>query len=436
MTVELSEVPSDPDELEDYVAALFQCAGYFVEQNIKESDRNEQGTLHVLEMDVVATSYAEDPPLTVIAEGKSGDWGLADVFKLLGWLTYLGLDRGGFFVRRDWHKEKEELIRERFSRFSTCVVSIGRERDDFTAFEKAGFGTVRNAAIFDHWRFVFRAMRRLTAELGSAIKSNVAADGARAAKKYHSIVNDELFFEPDVKKRLSRLYAEFGNHPKLARAVANELEGNSFTGDATAAAHKRFSNALFEGADPLIQAALFVEHRARLAILRTAVDYMLAGEPSADEIFDVLPSTFRKGFQVLKSEHEFFRHYPTVWQIFLWGLGGFYLNDRKDFEFAHLAELSGLPICEIPRALTAFDILFPMQGNKAWLVSPRTASCTVVLTFPMPLRGLGANYRKILYGAKEYGEFKYSDRTLDDLGRWHNCGYNLLKGVEAQCETI
>lgn len=37
-TVTLSEIPEPGDDLEDYVAALFQPAGFFVEKNLTERD--------------------------------------------------------------------------------------------------------------------------------------------------------------------------------------------------------------------------------------------------------------------------------------------------------------------------------------------------------------------------------------------------------------
>ncbi len=37
---ELSDLPETPDELEDYVAALFLSAGYFVEKNVTEPTRS------------------------------------------------------------------------------------------------------------------------------------------------------------------------------------------------------------------------------------------------------------------------------------------------------------------------------------------------------------------------------------------------------------
>lgn len=75
--IELPDIPSQPLELEDCAAALFQASGHFVERNVVERDKTE-----ILEMDAVAMSYDGDKPTSVIAEAKSGDWGYPDIFKL------------------------------------------------------------------------------------------------------------------------------------------------------------------------------------------------------------------------------------------------------------------------------------------------------------------------------------------------------------------
>ena len=73
-SITIPDVPASGADLEDYVAALFQSAGFFVEKNIVE--RTDPGS-PVLELDGVATSYAETPAQAVLIEAKGGDWGYA-----------------------------------------------------------------------------------------------------------------------------------------------------------------------------------------------------------------------------------------------------------------------------------------------------------------------------------------------------------------------
>jgi hypothetical protein len=123
--------------------------------------------------------------------------------------------------------------------------------------------------------------------------------------------------------------------------------------------------------------------------------------------------------------HKYFKRYPVFWQAFLWGFGGFYLDDRKDQEFQWLAEHTGVPVDEIPHALTAFDLLFPT--GSSWLTPVRHSQCVIVKMVPTPIQGLGAYHRELRYGVKSYAELGYTDMTARDLSKWHNKGYELLK---------
>src|SRR5215468_3179515 len=91
--VALPRIPASGRDLVDYVAGLFQTAGYFVERNVRQRD-----VADVLELDAVATSYDGPRPTCVLAEAKGGRWGFTDIFKVAGWMAYLGIERAGFFV--------------------------------------------------------------------------------------------------------------------------------------------------------------------------------------------------------------------------------------------------------------------------------------------------------------------------------------------------
>ena len=67
-SVTLSEIPEPGVDIEDYVAALFQSAGYFVEKNLTQRDPAD-----VLELDLVVTGYWDEHPVTLLAEVKGGD---------------------------------------------------------------------------------------------------------------------------------------------------------------------------------------------------------------------------------------------------------------------------------------------------------------------------------------------------------------------------
>jgi len=90
------------------------------------------------------------------------------------------------------------------------------------------------------------------------------------------------------------------------------------------------------------------------------------------------------------------------------------------------ADLS-TPIEEIPRALKAFDILFPLSPTISWLTEIGPSQCIIVKMMPTALRGLGANQRRWRYGFKEFSEFGYTDFTHRDLIKWNNSLISLLR---------
>lgn len=89
----MAQLPASPrgQELEDFVAAVLQSTGHFVEKNVEEPN--------VLELDIVATTYAPQPTRRLF-EVKETSPQFSDIFKVLGWMTYLGIERGAFVSGR------------------------------------------------------------------------------------------------------------------------------------------------------------------------------------------------------------------------------------------------------------------------------------------------------------------------------------------------
>jgi len=305
-------------------------------------------------------------------------------------------------------------------------------------FVEAGFPPCCDAKAIDAWRFAYAAQRTLIAVLRQSKKKAPDQEGPATALRYHALINDEIFFQSDLRVRLSRLYAAYMDHPKLSLGVALEMDGGAFDCDADDQKNARISEALRYGSHDLIQACFYIEHRARLAILKIATDLCLCDTPpkamlksGGKVVFtqdDFLPATFRAGLRELKA-HKYFKRYPVFWQVFLWGFGGFYLNDRKEQEFQWLAEQTGVPVEEIPNALKAFDLLFPM--GKSWLFRLPQSECVIVKMVPTALQGLGAYHRELRYGVKSYAELGYTDTTTQDLSKRHNKGYDFLQLREA-----
>lgn len=129
----LPEIPGAGDELEDYVAALFQASGHFVEKGVIEAD-----PLDLLELDIVATKYSLEGGDTCVVEVKGGKWGYTDLFKVVGWMRYLDIQKGGFFVT-DWLDL--EGAAERFAPMNLQVVRYDDFDNAAAKFTEDGFGS-------------------------------------------------------------------------------------------------------------------------------------------------------------------------------------------------------------------------------------------------------------------------------------------------------
>jgi hypothetical protein len=428
--VTLPDIPGAGEELEDYIAALFQASGLFVEKQIVESDPAD-----VLELDIFTTDYAPDEVLQRLIEVKGGNWGYTDLFKVVGWMRYLELERGAFFVTK-WDDRKSAV--DRMGPLGLDVACF----DDLAAapqhFENKGFGSFRESSLIDLWRHSYSVERKLVKTILARAKAG--GEGAREAKAYYRLVNNGTFFARAPEESLAMLYDAYTCHPKLTLGYALELDGGAFDPHSSQAQSASYKDALREGGYPELQACMYFEHRARVAILKAAVDYALSnpdGPPSLWSeggkstwdfrglTYHTLPATFQDGMDWLRAQPSF-RRYATFWQQFLWGWGGFYLKDRQDEEFEWMSIYSGIPAKEIPTALQAFDRFFPGQAD--WLVTPGLTDVHMVKMVPMVFQGIGAHHRRVQYelGNNLSALNASAPYTRADLGKRINCTVEFL----------
>lgn len=427
--VTLPDIPGAGEELEDYIAALFQASGHFVEKQIVESDPAD-----LLELDIVTTDYARDEAVRRLTEVKGGKWGYNELFKVVGLMQYLKIQHGAFFHTR-WDDRK--TAPSRMEPLGLDVVCF----DDFKVapehFEEKGFGTCAEPDLIELWRHSYGAERKLVRLIHERAKNG--EEGARAAKAYHRQINNGTFFARAPEESLAMLYEAYVEHPKLTRGYAQELDGGTFDPQSASATSASYT-AMLKGEYPELQACTYFEHRARLSILKAAVDYALTHPDGAPEMgmsedgkkwsfqgltYHALPTTFHGGMTWLREQPNF-RRYATFWQQLLWGWGGFYLDDREEQEFAWMSKYSGIPAGEIPTALEAFDRFFPIQDG--WFVTAGTTDVRMVKLVPWIFQGIGAHHRRVQYGQPDLSALNLSSWfTLPDLAKRINCAVDFLQ---------
>jgi len=432
VAVTLSDIPTAGADLEHFVAALFQSSGYYVEKNLVERDPSD-----ILELDIVATSYRSGGSASVLVEAKGGAWGWTDLFKMLGWMKYLGFEQSALFAVA--HNDRPlTAIAEKLGPHGVQVVYMDDFADPAKTFVDAGFDACGgDPSVVRVWRHAFDVEARLTTHCVSVSKESGAPQASKEIVRYMHLTNNGTFFARNTIDRIHMLYDAYRAHPKLALAASLELDGEVYNPDPPTISSFKLDEALRDGAHTLIQGAMYAEHRARLALLKAAVDYLIEsplGPPSvaldshdwSALLHEFLPESFRTGMDWLRAQPTFHR-YAVFWQQLLWGWGGFYLTHMKHQEFSWMAELSGVPESEIPTALETFDHLFPISGG--WFVTAGPTSVSMVKMMPVPFRGIGAHNRRQHYGwmdAAGYSAVGGAQYTGNDLVKWNNAAYKLL----------
>lgn len=428
--VKLSDVPAAGADLEHYAAALFQAAGYFVERNIVQRDPTE-----ILELDLVVTNYSPPKPTSILCEVKGGDWGYSDLFKVVGWMKYLQIDRGAFFTKKQTDATRAETIAAKFAPLGISLVEFGDFSSAAALFEAAGLGRLGPTENIALWRHSYALDQKLTRRVLSVSKSQRDRKGPAEVLRYHRLINDGIFFTETIVGRLHKLYDAYKDHPKMSLACAMEMDGMPFDPHTDATANDRLGEAMREGKHPILQASMYLEHRARLSILKAAVDFACTfpdgiNPPTKDDfswdyfLFEDLPDTFKHGLVWLRQQPSYWL-YALFWQQFLWGWGGFYLDDREEAEFAWMSAASGIPVDEIPTALRAFDHFFPLP--QGWFVTPGWTAARVVRMMPTYFEGIGAHHRRQTYDVQgSFAVLNCPGYTSQDLARWNNCAVSFL----------
>lgn len=417
-SLQLPAQPSD-HEYEDCISANLQCQGFYTERRLLHREPTD-----ILDLDVVGTDYRTLPcPSIVAIETKSGDWGLSDIFKFRGQLDYLGITTGEFVVRRDARQNTALApgIASRLDIKLECVPSIDHLKNKLADAMPDRRTTDWD---IDAWRFAYWMERIFERKLTAWKNSNRDKCCYPALAEYYQRINSEVFYTPTVTERIQKLYSTYRAYPHISARTGNELAGGSFSANISAIPKGMFWETYGDCRFNVLQVSAFIEHRARLCLLKQAIDLWLGGQEESSQI-EGLPETFRRGMDTL-SRHKSFARYAVFWQWFMWIFGGFILLDYEEQEYRWLSEKTGIPEVEIPDALQAFDILFPV--SKSWLFEPKDARIRLLQLFSVPFMGLGANLRKYLYtGTLSLAELELTGaNTLGYLTKWYYLGRDSL----------
>jgi len=407
-------------DYEDYVAAHFQSTGqYYVEKNIEEKDKR----VTILELDIIATDYSNDIPNSQLIEVKSGnqdeDKGFKCLFKVKGWMDYLGLTEGQYISKRKVDNiEKFTEVGQKLGIKVFCPENSKSVVDQLIS-----KGNALDKTDIEAWRWAYLTEHKLIDQLGRNGKNEYAQD----LYDYYFQVNNDIFFLGDNIDRINSLFKTYTKFGHISAKVGNVLCGGLFSDNVKVIPEQIYTKTYYDCKYTDINVSTYIENRARLAILKNAVDYVLLGGANRQATLD---PGFQQRTNMLKNQTSLdnLKKYPIFWQWFLWVFGGFILEgkDYEDQEFELLSKKTGIPVAEIPKALKAYDILFPRENGKEWL-QPATQKKNVKLlsVFSVPFMGIGVKYRQHLY--KDNHNVLKVLRENNDLKKWARLSDKVLK---------
>ncbi|MDG6999352.1 MAG: hypothetical protein JRN15_09580 [Nitrososphaerota archaeon] len=445
-TVSLSEVPNGK-EFEDYVAACYQLTGHYVEKNVTrrifdaEDDKKSETAYPILELDAIVTIYnAGSMPITKLVEVKSGEWGCPDIFKIRGWMDYLDHFDVKEGVLITANKRPKQQAYEKVGReLDVRVCSMNNAEFNLKTFvEIMGYSIVvdnEKEDMVEKWRYAYWLERNMIQMMKTPLRADPRYKRKRSIDEYYATISYDSFFAETVLDKLLELYAAFQKFPHITAKAGNEMIGNSFEDECGTIPREVFGRSFYKCEYNDIQISTFVEHKARLSIMKSAVDYTLSEangkktgmDKDSEFSFDSLPENFRNALTRL-ADQPYFHLYPAFWQWFLWVFGGFILLDYEKQEYESLSRFTGIPVDEIHRALAAYDVLFPIEAGS-WLGRwSNYSNISQMKMFSLPFSGVGVNTRINLYTrTQNFDDLELSmDRTQGDLSKWNNLCIDVL----------
>ena len=446
--VRFPDIPKD-HYYEHYLSALIALSGRFVERSVVQRGEEE-----ILELDIVSTVFDDTDFEKAIIESKGGKkWGFPDIFKVRGWMDYLDM-KNAFFIVQDTTEKNIEYKRKIANDLGICLLSNAQtdqkhlnDKEIEDSFGKIEFES--RASALSNLRYAFCLEDMMIGNLLRLEREESAKNGYTGYQKlsqYIHVIHNVSFFEADPLNRISRIFQIFTENKNITAGIINEDDvfGYPESTDGLTIPREVFNNLFYRMQEfsPLY-IALHAELMNRLLVIKSCVEYILLKKqtPKQEGLAGMLqrlrefqlPENLREGVSALEKKTHFYL-YPFFWQIYVYLFGGFVLLSHKEKEYSLLSSITGVPVAEIDDALSVFDLLFPLQG-ESWHHVPGKHQLSLLKLFPIPLRGIGGNFRRQIYSNDDEKTFEglnaalrlpAGDYTFNEMVKWNNLAYSVL----------
>lgn len=423
--IELPEIPKDED-YEDYVCAHIQSSGMYVEKKIIYREVEE-----LLELDIIISDFNSTRIDKFLTEVKSKKWGFSEIFKLKGWMVFLKFAKALFIVQET--RPSQSWFRDVAQGLNVDLIDNSDLSNTYECLKK--YCPVEpNPYDIESLRYSYLIERKALRKIKELKRSNKTIEGYKKLDDYWFKVNSASFFNTAV-TRTSKLFRVFIEYKNLTAGICEELRVGKYPDEPVSGlSNNCFRDTFYSASDNIYQVSLLTEHLNRVTVLKCCIEQIInRDETSDDQFWDRLsylnlPGTIKQGLEEIAQEEYFYR-YPIFWQVFTYLMGGFILTDIQDKEYKLLSERTGIPLSHIDIAFDSFNKLFPRKDG--WFQQLGNSNIKFHRLFPIPFRGVGANFRRLIYTNNgEYNDLKENltgPMTFNDLIKWNNLAYEILK---------
>ena len=424
--------PTDPKDkdFEYFIAAHMQASGLYVERNIVDRDEVEY-----LELDIITSNYNPDSIKRHLVEIKSGKFHFNEVFKIKGWMEYLKESNGIFVTKQT--PDKFELYKNKATCINIDLIDNSNLKKTIENLSKY-FIRVPDEMVIQSILYSFMMENKMNQMIKHFKSSQRNKRCYENLDKYFHFINSASFFIREPNERTQELFKHWTKNKNLTAKIAEELSNTRWRSLDPRLSRESYRSIFYDCTNTSLQVSLYVEHMARLTLIKTCVEYMITCSNRNEsaiirwlEMSD-LPKNIQNAVIEIRRE-PYFHCYPVFWQFFTHVMGGFILLDKLDLEYAYISKQVGIPIEYIDQAFSSYDKLFPVRDS--WMKKPTNSSIRVLSFFPPLFQGIGANHRRSMYlNMKEespislLSEQLSKDKTMSDLIKWNNLAYAVLSG--------
>lgn len=419
---------------EDYIAAHIQASGVFIERSLININKDE-----ILELDIVVSEINETEVKKILVEIKSGDWGYPGLFKVKGWMSFLNITQGALIVQQN-HKNQQtclEICKELNIEFI--------DNSDMSKTSESLASITNKIPDFNHvnWlKYSFAMERAMIGRNKELKKSNSAINSYKYLDNFYQAIISRSFFKSDPLDRIHKLFKSYIAYKNITAKMSNELETKVYSDDCEQIPQESYRATFYNADNNPLHFALYVEHLARLMIMKSCIDFLIESKSANHKSTFVeqiqlmsLPKTLKDALETISKQPYFYR-YPIFWQIFTYLLGGIVLCDYKEYDYGVLSNLSGIPLEYIDNAFNSFNILFPRPDG--WFMKLPNSGIEWHSLFPIPFSGIGVNFRRCEYiDSKLFTDMKLSQpNTIKDITKWNKLAHEIsIKNKDLKVEV-